>query len=62
MDAFQVYTRIRPLNGRELQAAGDKMAARQIEEGLISVGEADKETSFQVDRVFDEEVTNREIF
>ena len=38
------------------------MAARQLDEGLISVGQADKETSFQVDRVFDEEVTNRDIF
>ena len=38
MDAFQVYTRIRPLNGREVQGAGDRMAVRQLEEGFIAVG------------------------
>jgi hypothetical protein len=59
MEAFQVFARVRPLNQKEMSFYSGKMAAFQVDECTLAVGDNEmRETQFQVDQVFGEEVTN----
>lgn len=41
MEAFQVYARIRPLNQKELQAYSGRIAASQIDDYTLAVGDSE---------------------
>lgn len=54
-----MFARVRPLNQKEMSFCSGKMAAFQVDECTLAVGDNEmQETQFQVDQVFGEEVTN----
>lgn len=63
LEPFQVYARIRPLNQKEIQLSSGKIGVNVIDSSTLAVGDAEvRETYFQVDEVFGEDVTNEEIY
>ncbi len=63
MEPFKVYTRIRPLNERELAYGLSKKAVRAVNATTISVAETDtRQAYFQVDALFQERDSNELIF